>query len=163
LLVAAERSGVVAAAGTGVPWGNMATDVASVTVVLVNATIVALIIADATAMYELRAGELAAAKAALEEKTRVLEQTSEELEAFTPTVAHDLKSPVGAILLTADMLLEEVDASTTPATRESIARLVHLAKSADAMIADLQVLMRVSATAEESRRVALDALVADVI
>ncbi len=104
-------------------------------------------------------GQVAQRTAALTDKARALEEKQEEMRTFVYTVTHDLKNPLSAILLTADMLLEREGESLSPGAREDLTRIVGLAGGTEDMIRDLLGLFRVTSEPEASARVDVRALV----
>ena len=66
---------------------------------------------------------------------------------FIHIVTHDLKSPINAIYLTADLLLAR-DGGLIPASRDAIDRIRKMAEATEAKILDLMTLLRIVSTAE---------------
>lgn len=89
-----------------------------------------------------------------------LEKRRQEIGTFVYTVTHDLKNPVNAILLTADLMLEREGEGLSVAGREHLRRIVHLADGADKMVRDLLGLVKITSKREESVWVDLRAVVA---
>jgi signal transduction histidine kinase len=90
---------------------------------------------------------------------RELAEQADELRAFVYTVTHDLKNPVSAILLTADMLLEREGGAISDESREDLRRIVRTADGTETMIRDLMGLFRITSTPELPGWVELDAVV----
>ncbi len=92
-------------------------------------------------------------------KARALEEKQDELKDFVYTVTHDLKSPLSAILLTADLLLQREGAQLRPESREDLERIVRLAGGTEDMIRDLLELFKITSLPEAATWVELDTLV----
>jgi PAS domain S-box-containing protein len=89
-----------------------------------------------------------------------LEKRRQEIGAFIYTVTHDLKNPVNAILLTADLTLERESGALSEVGREHLRRIIHLADGADKMVRDLLGLVKITSGREEPTWVDLGAVVA---
>ncbi len=100
---------------------------------------------------------------ALEEKARALERKQDELKAFVYTVTHDLKNPLAAIILIADLIREREGPLLTHEGREDLDRLVHLAGGTEDMIRDLLNLFQITSAPEAPTVVDLQALVAQAL
>jgi signal transduction histidine kinase len=107
-----------------------------------------------------RTTELTAVNAELAAKARALEEKQDELRNFVYTVTHDLKSPLSAILLNADLLLQRDGAGLGAEGREDLERIVRLAGGTEDMIRDLLELFRITSQPEAPAWVELDGLVA---
>jgi len=105
-----------------------------------------------------RTAALTAANAELAAKARALEAKQDELRNFVYTVTHDLKAPVNAILLTADMLLARQGPALGADGREELERIVRLAGGTEDMIRDLLELFRITSVPEAPARVDLAAV-----
>src|SRR5262249_36706996 len=92
-------------------------------------------------------GQVAQRTAALTAANTELKQKQEEIRTFVYTVTHDLKNPLNAILLTADMILER-DTALPPAAREDLSHIVRLASFTEDMIRDLLGLFEVTSQPE---------------
>jgi len=114
------------------------------------------LVGDRTRALEVANRELAATAAALRER-------SERLRTFVYTVTHDLKNPVNAILLTADLLLEREGATLSEGGRADLERIARVAGATEDMIRDLLGLFRITSEPEARSRVELDALVATAL
>src|SRR5581483_6098220 len=110
-----------------------------------------------------RTAELTAVNAELGAKARALEAKQEEFRTFVYTVTHDLKAPLSAILLTADLLLERGGAALAPDGREDLERIVRLAGGAEDMIRDLLELFRITSLPEAPTWIDVRTLVADTL
>ena len=95
----------------------------------------------------------------LEEKARALQEKQDQLRDFVYTVTHDLKNPLGAIQITADLLRESDGTSLSREGRDHVQRIIRLASATDEMIRDLMQFFRVTSTRETAGWVSLDALV----
>lgn len=73
----------------------------------------------------------------VEERTAELQRINEELEAFTYSVSHDLRSPLRAMQGLAQVLLEDHATKLDPLGREYAERIVSAAQRMDALIRDL--------------------------
>jgi len=92
-------------------------------------------------------------------KARALEEKQEELRAFVYTVTHDLKNPLGAIQITADLLHESDGARLSVEGRDHLDRMVRLAGHTDEMIRDLMEFFKITSTPEPAGWVDLRLLV----
>jgi PAS domain S-box-containing protein len=92
--------------------------------------------------------ELQKAKEELEqrvqERTASLLETTQQLEAFCYTIAHDLRSPLRAQQSFAQMLLEDYKDSLDPTGREYAQRIINSAKRLDRLVDDLLTYSRLS-------------------
>src|SRR5439155_15467001 len=107
-----------------------------------------------------RTAELSAANERLAAQARALEEKQDELRNFVYTVTHDLKSPLSAILLTADLVLQREGRSLGLDGREDLERIVRLAGGTEDMIRDLLEMFRITSLPESPAWVELDTLVA---
>jgi PAS domain S-box-containing protein len=71
------------------------------------------------------------------ERTRSLEQAMRELEAFSYTVAHDLRAPLRAMKGLADIVLEDAAGRLVSEEREYLLRITEAATRMDALVRDL--------------------------
>lgn len=90
-----------------------------------------------------------------------LQDKADEMRAFVYTVTHDLKNPVTAIGLGADLLLR--DERLSPTGAEEVERIARLAGRTEDMIRDLMELFRVTTAQEESRWVELSAIAGEAV
>src|SRR5581483_841987 len=97
---------------------------------------------------------------ALERMTASLVQKQAEIEDFTYTVAHDLKAPLSAISMKADMLLEE---ALPDHVRREVTRIVQLAEETEEMTIDLLRMVRIVAEPEPVGTVDLGAVTAQAL
>jgi signal transduction histidine kinase len=105
--------------------------------------------------------DLQRANAELRAVNQELEAKADEMRGFVYTVTHDLKNPVTAIGLGADLLLRDEQLSAQGA--EELERIVRLAGRTEDMIRDLMELFRVTTDAEEPRWVDLRAVANEVV
>jgi signal transduction histidine kinase len=99
------------------------------------------------------------ANQALEGKAQALEQKQEELRDFVYTVTHDLKNPLGAIQITADLLRESDGTALSPEGSDHLQRIMRLAGSTDEMIRDLMEFFKITSQREQDTWVPLESLV----
>ncbi|REJ81066.1 MAG: sensor histidine kinase [Acidobacteria bacterium] len=98
-------------------------------------------------------GRLADQVAELERVNGLLVDSNAELRAFAHTVAHDLKSPITALLLEAEMLSQVLDAPSPNASeaRRGAAELAAAGRTMAAIVDDLLLLASVSQEEVELR------------
>jgi PAS domain S-box-containing protein len=87
------------------------------------------------------------------ERTAELEAANAEMEGFTYTVAHDLRSPLRAIVATARILLEEAGEGVAPEFRGLLMRQAENAKRLAQLIDDLLSYSRLSKQVVERKPV----------
>jgi signal transduction histidine kinase len=93
---------------------------------------------------------------------RVRERTA-ELEAFTYTVAHDLRSPLRAMQGFADLVLEDAGGRLESNEREYLKKISEAAERMDALVRDLLAYSRLSSVEVKAESVDVGALVGDVL
>jgi len=96
------------------------------------------------------------------ERTRTIESSMHDLEAFNSMVSHDLRAPISVIQLTADLLLREVD-SFPLRTTEKVARIQRAVGQMTTLVDDLLTLARVAYAPIQRTEVDLTALSASVL
>jgi signal transduction histidine kinase len=104
-----------------------------------------------------RTAALTAANTALAAKARALEEKQAELRTVVDAVTHELKNPLNAVLLTADLLREREATALSEEGREDLERIVRLAGSTEDMIRDLLRLFEITSAFEiAAKQVAVD-------
>jgi DNA-binding response OmpR family regulator len=117
--------------------------------------------AEARAMAEL-AETRAALVGELEQKAAALTQANKELEAFSYSVSHDLRSPLRAIDGYSRILLEDYGQTIEASGRDCLERVRRAAQRMSQLIDDLLMLSRVSRMEAVREPVDLGALVHDI-
>jgi PAS domain S-box-containing protein len=111
-------------------------------------------------------GGLQKAKEELEqrvlERTASLQETTQHLEAFCYTIAHDLRSPLRAQQSLAQLLLEDYKDSLDQTGREYAQRIINSAKRLDRLVEDLLTYSRLNRSDLEFERVDLEKVVREV-
>jgi signal transduction histidine kinase len=102
------------------------------------------------------------ARANVDLDRRVRERTA-ELEAFTYTVAHDLRAPLRAMQGFSDLVLEDAGGRLEPVEREYLKRISQAAERMDALVRDLLAYSRLGSVEVKPESVDLGALVRDVL
>jgi len=102
-----------------------------------------------------RTRELTTVNQQLAANARALQAKQEEFRDFVYAVTHDLKGPVNAILLTADLLTQRNLAGLDAESREELDRIVRLAAATEDMIRDLLDLFRITSLSEDPEWVEL--------
>ena len=92
-----------------------------------------------------------------------LEAANHELQTFSHTVAHDLRSPLRSIASYGDVVLEDFGAELPPAVREFATQTVETVARLDRMIEDLLAYAQVSRAEVELSAVSLKTVVAQVL
>jgi len=93
-------------------------------------------------------------------ENRALRRESARYRGLVHVVTHDLKTPINAIYITADLVLARRSA-LAPETREAIERIRRTAEATEAKVVDLMKLFRVVTTAEPRAWIDLNQLVRD--
>jgi signal transduction histidine kinase len=91
-------------------------------------------------------------------ETDALRRETSRFRTLVHIVTHDLKSPINAIYVTADLLLAR-DGGLAPQARDAIDRIRRMAETTEAKILDLMTLFRIVSTTEPRVRVDLNRLV----
>ncbi len=107
-----------------------------------------------------RTRELEIANASLDEKASALAERTKRLRTFVYSVTHDLRNPVSAILLIADLLVERLGPRVDLESRADLDRIIRLASSTEDMIRDLLGLFKITSEPETPARVDLTRLAA---
>lgn len=82
----------------------------------------------------------------VKDRTRLLEQTNRELETFSSSVSHDLRSPITAILGFTQLLSETIGEGSLEEVRSYCNRVTHHANRMSGLIRDLLRLAKVAQT-----------------
>jgi PAS domain S-box-containing protein len=92
-----------------------------------------------------------------------LQDKNSELESFTYTVSHDLKSPLITIQSYAGMVAHDMDAGNYVRARDDLRRIEGAASKMTALLKDLLELSRIGRQMNPSVRIDMNALVRDVL
>lgn len=110
--------------------------------------------------------ELQKAKEELEqrvlERTASLRETTEQLESFCYTIAHDLRSPLRAQQSFAQVLLDDYKNSLDEVGREYAQRIINSAQRLDKLVNDLLTYSRLSQEELRFQKVDLEKVVRDI-
>ncbi|MDC0747663.1 PAS domain S-box protein [Polyangium mundeleinium] len=99
----------------------------------------------------------------VDERTRALSEANAELEAFSYTIAHDLRAPVRNMHSLADALVEDHAEELSPDARDYTQRIVAAAVRMDDLIKDLLAYARLAREAIRLDPLDLDAVLTDVL
>jgi signal transduction histidine kinase len=110
-----------------------------------------------------RTVQLTSVNAELATKARALEEKQAELRTVVDAVTHELKNPLNAILLTADLLRESEDITLSAEAREDLERIIRLAGNTEDMIRDLLRLFEITTADEAPCSVDLKALMGQAL
>ena len=99
----------------------------------------------------------------VEQRTADLRETNEQMEAFTYSVAHDLRSPLRAMQGYSQALLEDEGATLKPNGRNYLQRIMDSARRMDGLIQDLLEYSRLSRSELRFREIALESVVEAVL
>lgn len=97
------------------------------------------------------------------ERTAQLEAANKELEAFSYSVSHDLRSPLRSIDGFSQAFLEDFGQTVPPEGREDLERVRRAAQRMSALIDDLLSLARITRSTLRTEKVDLSQLAADII
>jgi signal transduction histidine kinase len=120
------------------------------------------VLARGLAMRRLRI-ENAALERRLHEHAAELEAANKELDAFTRSASHDLKSPLNAVQGFAVLLLEQVDNRLSPAELGWLRNIAQSARHMNTLLEDLMRLSRMGRQSLVLRTVDVSALVRRVV
>lgn len=93
----------------------------------------------------------------------LLESKQQELKNLVNTVAHDLKSPISAALLTTDLVLDRDAGALSAETTQDLTRIVRLLSRAEDMVRDLLRVFRIVWEPEQWDEIELDTVVERVL
>lgn len=96
-------------------------------------------------------------------RTASLQEKVAELEAYSYSISHDLRSPLRALQSYAEILLEEHGSQLEAAGKTYLERMVRAAARLDRLIQDVLSYSRVSRAALELTRVDLNRLLPDIV
>jgi two-component system CheB/CheR fusion protein len=99
----------------------------------------------------------------VQERTASLSESVQELEAFSYSVSHDLRSPLRAMLGFAELALHRGGDQLAPNVRDYLQRIVDGSKRADRLVCDLLNYSRISHTKIQLAPIDLEKLLRDVI
>jgi two-component system, chemotaxis family, CheB/CheR fusion protein len=97
------------------------------------------------------------------ERTLQLRETVQELEAFSYSVSHDLRSPLRAMLGFAHLALMEGGEQIPPSSKDFLERIINAANRLDRLIQDILAYSRMSATEMRLEPLDLEKLTREVI
>lgn len=109
------------------------------------------------------AGQAAQLDQLVGQRTRRLQETVSELEAFSYSVAHDMRAPLRAMQGFAQILLDEHSGQLVPPAREYLQRIASSASRLDLIIRDVLNYAKVLRGEVQLAPVDLDRLVRDII
>jgi signal transduction histidine kinase len=96
-------------------------------------------------------------------RTQALEESNQHLEAFTYTVAHDLRAPLRAMQGFSQALLEDYAGRLDATGRDYVVRVTNAAQRMDGLIQDLLAYSRLSRTQLQTETVDLESVVDRVL
>lgn len=99
----------------------------------------------------------------IHERTQALEDVNQELEAFSYSVAHDLRAPLRAIQGFAQVLIEDYQPALDEPGKEYIHRMAAAAERLDILVRDLLDYSRLGRTAIHRRPVSLTKVIGDIV
>lgn len=99
----------------------------------------------------------------VEERTQELRHMLTEMEGFTYTVSHDLRTPLRSIMATSRILLEDFGEAVPPEAADQLERQARAAKKLGDLIDDLLRLSRLGRQEMRKTDVDLSALAAEVV
>lgn len=112
--------------------------------------------------YELRA-VLAELEERVNERTAKLRETIADLEAFSYSVSHDLRSPLRAMQGYADALMEEESAALSEQGKEYLSRIHRASGRLDVLVQDVLAYSKVSKGEIRLQAIPLESLLDDIL
>lgn len=98
----------------------------------------------------------------VDERTQRLQSAVRELEAFTYTIAHDLRAPLRSVHRFSEVLLDEYGATLEEAGKDYARRIISGAERMDALIGDLLEYSRLGESEIKPRRLSPSEIAAEV-
>lgn len=102
-------------------------------------------------------------EARVQERTARLRDTVAELEAFSYSISHDMRSPLRAMQGYAKILVQETAPKLDPSEQDYLRRIARASERLDRLINDVLRYTRVARTEAKQERINLDQLLQDVI
>ena len=102
-------------------------------------------------------------EALVQQRTAKLSETISELEAFSYSISHDMRSPLRSMVGYTEILKEEFATKLTPQAFDYLNRISTASRRMDQLIEDVLVFSRLSEADVVMRPVNVDALVRDII
>lgn len=102
-------------------------------------------------------------EARVQERTARLRDTVAELEAFSYSISHDMRSPLRAMQGYAKILVQEAAPKLDPNEQDYLRRIARASERLDRLINDVLRYTRVARTEPKQERINLDQLLQDVI
>jgi signal transduction histidine kinase len=99
----------------------------------------------------------------VEERTASLREAVTQMEEFSYTISHDLRSPLRAITGYASVLLEDYAPSLDETSRDYLRRIVRATERMDRLTTDILSYSRVAKTELQRERIHLESMFCDVI
>lgn len=100
---------------------------------------------------------------ATERAEKELRQAQAELDAFSYSISHDLRTPLRFIRGFAEAIAEDTDSQLTPASQDCLKRILHSADRMEVMIKDLLAYSRIGRAEIHLEPQSLEALISDVV
>lgn len=97
------------------------------------------------------------------DRTRALEHTNQELEAFTYSVSHDLRAPLRSIDGFSNILISKFGEKLQPTMQDYLQRIQRASKRMGQIIDDLLALTRISQTEVHATQVDLGAMAHEIL
>ncbi|HKQ40486.1 MAG TPA: MASE1 domain-containing protein [Verrucomicrobiae bacterium] len=112
---------------------------------------------------EMLASEARHLESLVQERTAKLHETIAELESYSYSVSHDMRSPLRAMQAYAEVLQKEYAAGLDAAGRHYVNRIASSADRLDRLITDVLAISRLNRAEIDLENVSLDRLVEDII
>ena len=96
------------------------------------------------------------------ERTKELQQKNDELEAFTYTVSHDLKSPLTTIKGFIELLEDDIKCNNTNAIDKDLSRINSASMKMAQLVDDLLKFSRIDKSSFKIQEISLSSLIKDV-
>jgi signal transduction histidine kinase len=115
------------------------------------------------AAHTLLADKAAHLETLVQQRTAKLQETISELEAFSYSIAHDLRGPLRSLEGFAKILLEDYAAGLEPAAQDYLRRIAKAAERMDRLTRDVLSYSRVVQAATANETIDLNAMLHDVL
>ena len=98
----------------------------------------------------------------VENRTKALEASNRELESFSYSVAHDLRTPLRSIVSFSQILEEDVFHKLNSEEQDAFKRIIRAGKNMSGLIDDILELSRISRTTMECKRVDISEMAREI-